>query len=206
MEKLKKLLTKQKRGEFTTYMFMFTLVFMFMIFSMSLLKKNVALITVKKAEDSLKATTLAGATADLEKYGSSGELVFIDYEDSYNNFKDSFKNSMELGDDFAPTDVNSPISTPIHIDAYILYNVIDGNIECITYTNNGSTPNITHGTVGTIYTPNGIKVTHSTVYSAISFDIQGYINNASMLGKVIHMDDIPVKKTCCIDITGDETN
>lgn len=191
---------KKKGGEFTAYMMMFLVVFVFMLFSVCLFKRNIALVTVREAEDSLKAATLAGAVIDLKEYGLTGTIVISDYTASYNNFKESLINSMGLGYDFSPPST-SIITSTIKINDYIIYNVRGNVVECIAYADGNLIPTITTGTVGNIITPNNVMITESTVYSSITFHIEGFIKNKSMLGQLFNMDDIVVTKESCADIT-----
>ncbi len=190
---------KKKKGEFTSFILMFLLVFAFMAVSLFLYKRNTSLILVKKAEESLKAATLAGATIDMDEYGTTGALVINDYAKSYADFKESLKNSMGLNDDFTSSD--GIISGGVHVNRYTIYNVSGSTVECITYENDVGTPSIITGSVGSIKTPNNIPVTKSTIYGSVSFQIDGFVKNKSMMGKIFNMDDIFVTKDCCADIT-----
>lgn len=193
------LLIKKKRGEFTNYMIMFLFVFVFMLFSTCLLRRNIALSTVKETEECLKAATLAGATADLQEYGRSHNIVINDYDKSYTDFKESLINSMDLDNNFTPykTDI---IKSAINIDEYTIYNMRGDMVECVSYMNGAASPSISSGSLGSIYTPSDILVTKSMVYANISFQVHGFIAEKSIMGTVFDMGDIQVNKTCCADI------
>lgn len=194
------LLNRKKTGEITAYMVMFIVVFIFMLFSTCLYRRNIALVTVREAEDSLKAATLAGAVVDLKIYGLNGKLVISDHDASYEIFKQSLTSSMGLGADFMP-DSPDVISSKVRVESYIIYNVDGDEVQQIMYTSDSSAPVIKTGSVGTVKTPSNVPVTKSSVYSAISFQMHGFINQKSMLGHIFHMDDITVRRDSYTDIT-----
>lgn len=202
MKKVKRLslLTKKKRGEITNYMLGFLFIFTFMLFSTCLMRRNMAFSTVEKTEESLKAATLAGATADLQEYGRTHNIVINDYDKSYLDFKESLISSMDLGSDMVPSN-DSVIKSAVNIDEYIIYNVRGDTVECISYTDASPVPSIISGSLGSVRTPSNILITKSTVYAKISFLMHGFISEKSIMGVMFDMGDIKASKTCCADIT-----
>lgn len=197
--KPERFIVRKKRGEFVSFMIMFVLVFIFMMFSTCLYKQYIAKNTVKKTEESLKAATLAGATMNLVHYAYTGEVIVYDYQNSRLSFYESFAASMDMGTDLTPSDGNC-IAGPIRVNEYIIYNVRGSDIEIIAFHNGNAVPVITTAALGHVTAPNGAAITASTVYAEISFEIKGFIDNRTMFGELFHMDNVTVTKASLADI------
>lgn len=122
-------------------------------------------------EDALAASNLASAVIDLEEYGISHNIVIRDPDYSYSLYQEALKTNMEL-DDLWESRNEGVMSGPVEILDYIIYNVSGTDIEIYSYGQNPYTTVITNG-LGSVESPNGILIESTSVYSRISFPVDG---------------------------------
>lgn len=189
---------RKKKGSILPMIGGFLFIFVILVFLTCGLRKNITYSTVNRVDDGLKGAVLSGATADLKAYGLNHDIVVTDTDGSYARFLDCFKTNLGLADDFSAPQ-SSVISSNITIDEYTIYNVRGNDIEIVSYSSNG-VKSVQTGTVGSVETPNHVKVTTSTIYSAITFSVHGLVSKTSFLGKTIGTDDLSIHRDSCVDI------
>lgn len=128
------------------------------------------------AEDSITASNLACLIVDLGEFGATHNIQIKDVSEAYNIYCNSLKGNMKLNNDFIPVS-EDVIKGRITIHRFILFNV---NGDQITKTEilNGEfqSEEIINGQVGIMTTPDGTRVSNTTVYSKIGFVVRGFMN------------------------------
>ena len=122
-------------------------------------------------EDALAMSLLASAVADVGEYGMYHNLVISDAEEAFGRYKRALKTNMGLGDDWCSSNTQA-ISGQVEIEEYIIYNVRGSDVEIISM---GQTPgrNVAVGGLGTVAAPNGQMIASTSVYSRITFPVDG---------------------------------
>lgn len=152
------------------------IVFCIVQYSVSLREANEASIQV---EDGLAASCLAGLSIDLQKFTDTyvtgkTDVIVKDAMQSYCLFKDTLKTNLN-------TSTNMLIQN-VSVKQYIVYNIFwnrtdtgvnEKNIDIYFFDNNGIVKEV-HKPYEDVYSPNGIKVTQTSVYADIGFDLTVY--------------------------------
>lgn len=134
-------------------------------------------------EDGLTASCMAGLNIDLQRFSDTiitgkTDVVVKDATLSYNIFKETLSENIASGD--------RAIIHDIEVKQYIVYNVYwdrtdvtgDNKIVDIYYFDKNGLINEVHKPYEAIYSPNGIKVTKTSVYADINFVLDIYTGEA----------------------------
>lgn len=140
-------------------------------------------------EDALAMSLLASAVIDIEEYGMYHTLAISDAEAAFGIYKRALRTNMGLGGDWCSPNTLA-ISGEVKIEEYIIYNVRGTDVEIISM---GQTPgrNVAVGGLGTVAAPNGQIIASTSVYSRITFPVDGIWG--------FHMDAVKDK---LVDIVG----
>jgi len=122
-------------------------------------------------EDALAASNLASAVIDIEEYGISHAIQISDPSQAFERYQNAVKGNLQLNESWECTN-RTLISGPVSVEKYIVYNVDKGKITIFTVNANGAVQ-CSEGDVGNVKAPNGITITNTSVYSEISFPING---------------------------------
>lgn len=122
-------------------------------------------------EDALAASNLAAAVVDVEEYGISHALLVASPEDAFALYCTAIKGNLNL-DDAWECPNKGLISGPVHVERFMVYNVVRDTVEVSCFNADG-TLNYWQGTLGQETAPNGIAVEHTGIYSEISYQIRG---------------------------------
>lgn len=121
-------------------------------------------------EDALAASNLASAVIDIQEYGINHNLIIKDPEQAYSIYQDALKINMGLNDQWE--DPTGLISSPVRVEQYIVYNVRGSEVE-VTSFGEGLNYSATE-TLGSATSPNGRVIESTSVYSRISYQVDGY--------------------------------
>lgn len=169
--KIKELSVKRSRAqvEIIMSMFAFLLVLFVMIFGW---KISLFMVTGAYVEDALAASNLASALIDPLEYGKSYTLQIKDTEQAFRIYREALSVNLSL-DEEGNSFQKELLSEPVKILSYIVYNVVDDRVEISSFDGRGNLVSIHTEKPGEARTPDGIPVETTTVYSAVSFAVQG---------------------------------
>ncbi len=137
-------------------------------------------------EDALAASNLASAVIDIQEYGISENLIIANPQDAFETYQDALKVNMELDDTWYSS--NPAITEPVVIEEYIVYNVYGDDVEIYHFGSNDYSQVIIGGK-GTVTAPNGKIIETTSIYSKISFWLDGFFHIR-----------VPAKKDKLVDI------
>ncbi|MBE6049528.1 MAG: hypothetical protein E7214_02420 [Clostridium sp.] len=166
---------RKKEGTFlvaATVIFSITTILILITYVVTL---NIIRDEAEMASDDLVSSELAVyKDIDMPAMGKSGKLNLIKiskYEDAFKTFKRFLKNNFNLDENLTALNKANFIKGKLKIESFIIYNVIDDDVEKIEYKDGKfSTTKETNGRNGVV-TPKGNLVENTTVYAKVSFDI-----------------------------------
>lgn len=123
-------------------------------------------------EDALAASNLASAVIDLEEYGKNHRIYIRDVNKAFQMFREALICNLKLDDDLNTTNNNFLIGK-VFIKDYRIYNVRDDLIDILIFNNLGEISSYTTGNTGEVFTPDNVCVETTTIYSKISFQVEG---------------------------------
>lgn len=130
------------------------------------------MVTSAVAEDALAASNLASAVIDVEEYGKTHKLWIPDGERAFEIFREALQINMGLDTELYSCN-NELVTGKVQIEEYIVYNVNDSEIEIRVFDGDGELNTVTMGRKGEVFTPDGICVENTTIYSRIGFRVVG---------------------------------
>lgn len=146
------------------------------------------MITSASVEDALAASNLASAVIDLEEYGKSHTIYIQDPEGAFLLYKEALCHNLKL-DEYLNTSNQEILDSKVSVEEYTVYNVVGELVEIYVMDESGQIQEYSTAKVGEVYTPDGICVESTTIYSRIAFRVKG------LFEQVIH-----AKKEKSIDI------
>ena len=162
-------ITKKRQGELATFTMVYVLLFLVATVAFALqIREYISLKT--HTEDTLAASNLASAVIDIQEYGINHNLVIKDPEQAYSIYQEALKINMGLNDQWE--DPTGLISSPVRVEQYIVYNVRGSEVE-VTSFGEGLNYSATE-TLGSATSPNGQVIESTSVYSRISYQVDGY--------------------------------
>ena len=179
---------KKRKGEIATFTLVYILFFILaaMVFALQI-RQYISLNT--RTEDALAASNLASAVIDIQEYGISHDLVIKDPARAYFIYQDALRTNMEL--DARWEDPTGLITDEVEIEQYVVYNVRGEDVE-VTSFGDGVNYTVTD-TLGSAMSPDGQRIESTSVYSRISYQVEGYFGVK-----------IPVVKEMLADIVKNE--
>lgn len=153
------------------------------IFCLFMIKSKQIEIVNDFIDDGLVMSNLAAATVDLNEYGQSNTIVNNDFNKSFDQYKKALKNNLRLDNNFVPQTSNL-IDGGITIEIFTIYNVNGNDIHMIKRQRNGNIiKQVYPNAVGTMKTPDGVKIETTTVYSKIGMNVKGFMNGTTYVYK-----------------------
>lgn len=123
-------------------------------------------------EDALAASNLASALIDIEEYGKSYDIYIKDPEEAFEVYKEALSVNLQL-DAEGKTAQRALLEGPVRILSYIVYNVRDGQVEILSRSGPDGAWDAECGRAGEVFTPDGICVETTSVYSKVEFSVKG---------------------------------
>ncbi len=127
-------------------------------------------------EDALAASNLASAVIDVKEYGISHIVRIENPAEAYTRYVMAVKNNLQLNDNWE-CENRKLISSRVNIEKYIIYNVTNAKIQIFHVSNDGHI-DTEQGVLGNVKAPNGTVIEKTSIYSEISFQVQGFLGNA----------------------------
>lgn len=122
-------------------------------------------------EDALAASNLSAAVIDIKEYGTTHNIVIEDSDKAYDIFKKALKINMGLDESM----MEPAIAGSVEIVDFIIYNVKGTDVEVCSYGQNRYEQTIPGG-LGSVAAPNGIKIESTSIYSRVTFPVEGIMN------------------------------
>ena len=158
-------------GQVDIIMGMFAL-FLVVIALYAGLKVSHFMITGAYVEDALTASNLASALIDVEEYGRNRVIRIADPRLAYQIYKEALSVNLQL-DEEGRSFQRELLEGPVKVLAYIVYNVEGNQVKAYAFTEEGSLEETAPGQVGWVFTPDGVQVETTTVYSRVRFGVKG---------------------------------
>lgn len=132
------------------------------------------MVTAAGVEDALAASNLASAVIDLEEYGRSHTIRIPEPEPAFWRYREALCVNLKL-DEHLNTTNRDFISSQVEIKQYIIYNVQEDVVEIFVLDGNGRLQKTESGRKGEVFTPDGVCVEETTIYSRIGFGVEGLL-------------------------------
>uniref|UniRef100_UPI004057BD58 hypothetical protein n=1 Tax=Acetatifactor sp. TaxID=1872090 RepID=UPI004057BD58 len=161
---------KKRKGTISTVVALFYVIFLVVI--IAYMTQIYTYQTIKiDTEDALAASNLASAVIDIQEYGISQNIIIKDPVAAFGIYKDALKVNMGLNDSWYSTGQRG-ITGPVLVLEYVIYNVRDNDVE-IHYFGSSNYSQVIPGGKGTVTAPNGKLIESTSVYSKITFSVEG---------------------------------
>lgn len=122
-------------------------------------------------EDALAASNLASALIDLEEYGISHTILIENPQEAYERYCAAVRENLQLNEQWEGTN-KTLISGRVKVENYTIYNV-QNDIVTVNCRDSGGKLITWQGSLGAVKAPNGIPIESTSVYSEISFPVEG---------------------------------
>lgn len=152
-----------------TAMFFFLLVLLVAVFQF---KSFTYMVSGAYVEDALAAADLASALIDVEEYGRTHNILIADTQRAFRIYRDALYYNLAL-DEAGYSARTELLTGRVRIEEYTVYNVLDREIQITCYDEQGNCVYRESAAPGTVRTPDGAPVEHTTVYSRVAFQVTG---------------------------------
>lgn len=137
------------------------------------------MITAAGVEDALAASNLASAIIDLEEYGRSHKIEIKDAHRAFSTYREALCVNLKT-DAFLNTTNQDFLAGQVVIQEYIIYNVSGEQVYVQKLNGEGEILEEYTANRGIIFTPDGVCVESTTIYSRIGFWVEG------LMGQMIY--------------------
>lgn len=122
-------------------------------------------------EDALAASNLASAVIDIEEYGRTHVIWIADPVEAYERFSIAVRENLQLNEAWESSN-KSLIAGQVSVERYIIYNVKQDSVFVQEVNANGGVYQW-QGSLGSVKAPNGICIETTSIYSELSFPVDG---------------------------------
>ncbi len=138
-------------------------------------------------EDALAASNLASAVIDIKEFGKSHTIQIQDPENAFLLYREALCHNLHL-DEYLNTTNQELLASKVTIEEYIVYNVSDALAEIYILDESGQIRRYETATVGQVFTPDGVCVETTTIYSRIAFQVKGFFDQKIAANKEKSVD------------------
>ena len=150
-------------------MFFFLMVLMVAVYQF---KSFTYMVSGAYVEDALAAADLASALIDVEEYGRTHNILIADTQRAFGIYRDALYYNLAL-DEAGYSSRTELLAGRVQLKEYIVYNVLGQEIQITGYDGQGNCLRRDNAALGTIRTPDGVLVEHTTIYSRVGFQVMG---------------------------------
>ena len=161
---------KKQSGQISVLIPMYLMLFVLVVIAYSLQKYQYNATKIY-TEDALAASNLASAVADIQEYGISHNIVIAEPDNAFELYKEAIQINMGLDTNWESAN-KKMISGRVDVIDYIVYNVSGNDVDVYCYGENSYHTFIADG-LGSVRAPNGQKIENTSIYSKISFPVDG---------------------------------
>lgn len=155
-------------------MFFFLLALLAAIFQF---KSFTYMVSGAYVEDALAAADLASALIDVEEYGRTHHVLIADTQRAFGIYRDALYYNLAL-DEAGYSGKTELLTGSVQIREYIVYNVLNQEVQITVYDGQGNCLRRENAALGTVQTPDGVLVEHTTVYSRVGFQVEGLLGRS----------------------------
>ncbi len=137
-------------------------------------------------EDALAASSLASAVIDIQEYGITHEIIVESPDYAYEIYQKALKINMGLDANWMRENLD-PISGKVEVLDYIVYNVNGRDVYVYRYGESQSEMYIADG-LGSVAAPNGQLIESTSIYSRITFPVDGAFGIRTIAEKQLLVD------------------
>lgn len=148
------------------------LVILLMILLSVQLQIRMFMATSTYMEDALAASNLASAVIDIQEYGMTHVVKIKSPDNAFELYREALKRNLSLDDNWE-SGQKDLIYGQVEILKYEIYNVEKNHITIYSYGTEGEDVRRIPNGLGSVYTPDGVLVESTSVYSKIGFPVKG---------------------------------
>lgn len=183
----------KRTGKVEIFVGMYMVVFLLILLSVQL-QMRIFMATSTYMEDALAASNLASAVIDVREYGMTHIVKIASPDDAFELYCEALKQNLSLNDEWE-SGKKDLIYGQVEILKYEIYNVEKNNITIYSYGTEGEYVRALPNGLGSVYTPDGVLVESTSVYSKIRFPVKGILGI-----------EIDAKKDKTVDIVSNLVN
>lgn len=183
----------KRTGKVEIFVGMYMVVFLLILLSVQL-QMRIFMATSTYMEDALAASNLASAVIDVREYGMTHIVKIASPDDAFELYCEALKQNLSLNDEWE-SGKKDLIYGQVEILKYEIYNVEKNNITIYSYGTEGEYVRALPNGLGSLYTPDGVHVESTSVYSKIRFPVKGILGI-----------EIDAKKDKTVDIVSNLVN
>ena len=183
----------KRTGKVEIFVGMYMVVFLLILLSVQL-QMRIFMATSTYMEDALAASNLASAVIDVREYGMTHIVKIASPDDAFELYCEALKQNLSLNDEWE-SGKKDLIYGQVEILKYEIYNVEKNNITIYSYGTEGEYVRALPNGLGSLYTPDGVLVESTSVYSKIRFPVKGILGI-----------EIDAKKDKTVDIVSNLVN
>lgn len=183
----------KRTGKVEIFVGMYMVVFLLILLSVQL-QVRIFMATSTYMEDALAASNLASAVIDVREYGMTHIVKIASPDDAFELYCEALKQNLSLNDEWE-SGKKDLIYGQVEILKYEIYNVEKNNITIYSYGTEGEYVRALPNGLGSVYTPDGVLVESTSVYSKIRFPVKGILGI-----------EIDAKKDKTVDIVSNLVN
>lgn len=183
----------KRTGKVEIFVGMYMVVFLLILLSVQL-QMRIFMATSTYMEDALAASNLASAVIDVREYGMTHIVKIASPDDAFELYCEALKQNLSLNDEWE-SGKKDLIYGQVEILKYEIYNVEKNNITIYSYGTEGEYVRALPNRLGSVYTPDGVLVESTSVYSKIRFPVKGILGI-----------EIDAKKDKTVDIVSNLVN
>lgn len=166
-----KMIWNKRTGKIEIFTGMYMLILLLILLSVQL-QMRIFMTTSTYMEDALAASNLASAVIDVREYGTTRIVKIKSPDDAYTLYREALKQNLSLDDNWESRQKDL-IYGQVEILKYEIYNVEKNNITIYSYGTEGEYVQAIPNGLGSVYTPDGVLVESTSVYSKIGFAVKG---------------------------------
>ena len=170
--KTRKARRNAEQGQASWVLGLFLILFLAILLSMQL---QLAMYSASALylEDALALSNLASAVIDVREYGRTHRVLIGDPVQAYDRYCSAIKENLGLDDRYEAAN-QKLISGQVRILNYTIYNVTGGRVLVWERNADGQIQEW-QGSLGEVRTPKGQIIEATSVYSEISFPVEGFL-------------------------------
>ncbi len=161
----------KQTGKIEIFIGMYMVVFLLILLSVQL-QMRIFMATSTYMEDALAASNLASAVIDVREYGRTHIVKIESPADAFELYRQALKQNLSLDDNWESSKKDL-IYGQVEILKYEIYNVENDDITIYSYGTEGEYVRAVPNGLGSVYTPDGVLVESTSVYSKIGFPVKG---------------------------------
>lgn len=168
---MRRMTWNKRKAKIEIFTGIYMVIFLLILVSVQL-QMRIFMTTSTYMEDALAASNLASAVIDVREYGMTHIVKIKSPDDAFELYREALRLNLSLDDNWESSQKNL-IYGQVEILKYEIYNVEKENITIYSYGTEGECVRTIPNGLGSVYTPDGVLVESTSVYSKIRFPVKG---------------------------------